>query len=335
MADDIPAIRPTQFEGDSIGRLAKSVNMARGDLNLVKDLVSLPGRPGDSTLAVTVGIQCESNVSLDAVRWNLDAPTGVLGLGWSMPRNRIYAESTGSLTAASRSYVMEVDGVAGQLVADTLRWVRATIDAATTSSISAGTVTPVLVQALARQGLRLSPKATVTTAPDGDGWLLADDDLERELRVVTTTSGADVVDGGSSFQLQSYQFWKIAYYPRFERWEVTTDVGEVRAYGGGLTTTTDGFRASSGNSIGWAVKWGGPDGNRVGPSAVTVTQAQYASEWNLASRSDRWGSTVLYGYNEPSGAVDRPAHWSRCRRVRHGQRRCNSAAVERHRGMCS
>jgi RHS repeat-associated protein len=36
----------------------------------------------------------------------------------------------------------------------------------------------------------------------------------------------------------------------------------------------------------------------MGPSTDTTSQAQCARQWNLASRSDRWGSTVRYGYNE-------------------------------------
>ena len=84
----------------------------------------------------------------------------------------------------------------------------------------------------------------------------------------------------------------------FERWEVTTDSGEIRSFGGGVSTTSNQFNQSAGNSIGWSVKWGGLSGNCTGPSCAIDGQAQYASRWSLASRSDRWGSTVSYGYNE-------------------------------------
>lgn len=296
MSNNIPAIRPTQFEQDSIGRLTKSVNMSRGDINLLKTLVTLPGRPGDATLAVSVNIQCESNVFQQAVQWNLDAPTSILGLGWSMPGNRITLQTNKSLAPASLNYVAEIDGVQNTLIRDDVPWLRATLRSAAANAIVTGTIPPVVVSAFAAQGIALS--STSTAASGSIGWLITDPDFEHVFTVVATETGANVFDGGLSFQLQDYQFWRITYYQSFERWEITTEACEVRVFGGNVSQNANNFNQSSGNSIAWAVKWGGPSGNILGPSQGISTQTQYARQWNLSSRSDRWGSTVQYGYNE-------------------------------------
>lgn len=254
MSNEGPVLRPTQFEDDVIGQVTKSVNMSRGDVNLVKHLILLPGRPGDATLAVSVTIQGESNVFQQATRWNLDAPTGILGLGWSLRTDRISRVTNGSLAPASLSYTAEFDGTEQPLTEDDVPWLRASIDPAAVSAIKAGVVPGVLVASLADHGLALSPTAVAEAIPGG--WRVIDAAFEHVFDVMITEAGGDVFDGGISFQVQDYQFWKIVYYPEFERWEITTDSGELRVFGGGVSTV-GGLNASAGNSIAWAVKWGG------------------------------------------------------------------------------
>ena len=93
--------------------------------------------------------------------------------------------------------------------------------------------------------------------------------------------------------MEHFEFWKILYYADDERWEITKDNGVTYTYGGGLTTTAKGFNSSDGNSVEWGVCWG----NWIGSSAVTSSQQQYATAWNLRKMSDRWGDQVTYEYN--------------------------------------
>ena len=51
MTGQTPEIQPLQFESDDVGKLPRSVNMFRGDVNYAKSLVQLPGKPDDSTLS--------------------------------------------------------------------------------------------------------------------------------------------------------------------------------------------------------------------------------------------------------------------------------------------
>ncbi len=204
----------------------------------------------------------------------------MLGLGWSLPGNRITLVSSGSLTPASVSYTADIDGVPNALIEDGTAWLRATIDTATANAIIAGTVPAELVASMADQGVAMAPTAVASAT--ADGWSITDAELEHVLTVVPSANGADVFDGGVSYQLQNYQFWRFTYYQPFERWEVTTDTGEVRVFGGGVSTTSGNVAQSAGNSIAWAVKWGGPDGNDLGPSGATASQVQYARQWNLS-----------------------------------------------------
>ncbi|MFB9203428.1 RHS repeat domain-containing protein [Nonomuraea spiralis] len=300
MSNATPPIGPGQFETGDIGRLSRDVNLFRGDVNYPQKLVQLPGVPGDDTLAVGVALHYRSNVSDQVTQWNLDAPTGIAGLGWYLAWDRIEAVGTGSVSAATR-YVYWSAGVSNALVADSTPWPRVSLDAAATATLAVGTVSADVVAAFAAQGVPLDAGATV--AGGGTDWTISDDTWERVFSVATTGTGAEVCDGGSRFQLQDYEFWQISYYADYEKWEITTDSGEVRTFGGGLGRTAKQYATSAGNSVEWAVKWGGPSGTWTGPSTMATDQQQYARAWNLSTRRDRWGSSVSYAYNEfPRGA---------------------------------
>ena len=205
MPNDIPPLRPTQFEGDSIGRLSKSVNMSRGDVTLAKTLISLPGRPDDTTLAISVTLQYQSNVSQDAVLWNLDAPTSILGLGWTLPLSYIALVPSASLAPAGLSYVMSVDGVENALIEDDLPWGRGALDQTQFNDLAAGAVSASVIAAFATQSLELSTQAEVSSAASG-GWLISDPATQRLFQVQATSNGGDIYDGGISYQLQDFQF---------------------------------------------------------------------------------------------------------------------------------
>ena len=79
----IPAIRPTQFEGGSADLFKDSVNLFRGDVNLSLDLVSLTGRNG---LDIKVNASYNSNIKNDIDQSNASKPTGIMGLGWNIGR---------------------------------------------------------------------------------------------------------------------------------------------------------------------------------------------------------------------------------------------------------
>ena len=111
---DIPAIQNFQFEGDPVGTLKKSVNLFRGDVNLPLKLASLEADEGLSA-SVTAIYDGTSVHHVDV--WNLDAPTGILGLGWSLPIEQVIASRSGAASDAATRYYLRASGAASELIA--------------------------------------------------------------------------------------------------------------------------------------------------------------------------------------------------------------------------
>jgi RHS repeat-associated protein len=110
---DIPQIQSFQFEGEPIGQIRKSINLFRGDVNLPLQLASLEADHGLSiqVTAIYDGSSCHQ-VDL----WNRDTPTGILGLGWSLPIEQIVASRSGEASAAATRYYLQAAGMASEMV---------------------------------------------------------------------------------------------------------------------------------------------------------------------------------------------------------------------------
>jgi RHS repeat-associated protein len=95
MSDDVSGasgaleVRGFQLDAGQVGNIANSVNLFRGDVTLPLSLVSLQGRNG---LDVQVAAIYSSHVQDEVATTNRDAPTGVLGLGWSLPFEQILVQ---------------------------------------------------------------------------------------------------------------------------------------------------------------------------------------------------------------------------------------------------
>ncbi|HVH12940.1 MAG TPA: hypothetical protein VM759_07810, partial [Longimicrobium sp.] len=87
LADEPPLSAP-QMDAGAVGSIENSVNLFRGEVSLPLELVVLPGR-NDLDLKVTAFYG--SSVHQAVRTWNRDAPTGVLGVGWSLPVQAIVA----------------------------------------------------------------------------------------------------------------------------------------------------------------------------------------------------------------------------------------------------
>ncbi len=81
-----PEIKTFALDPDLKGAVGKSVNLFSGDVNLPVNLVSLPGPNG---LGVNVTAVYNSNIQNHVDTWNVEAPTGILGLGWSLDYPKI------------------------------------------------------------------------------------------------------------------------------------------------------------------------------------------------------------------------------------------------------
>ncbi len=81
---------------DLKGSGQNSVNLYSGDVNLPINLLTVSGRGG---LNASVTASYSSNIQYERDNWALDAPSGILGMGWSMSYDKIIVDhkNTGSV----------------------------------------------------------------------------------------------------------------------------------------------------------------------------------------------------------------------------------------------
>jgi hypothetical protein len=84
-----------------------TVNLATGNVTFPVNLFSLPGRNG---LDFNLAINYNSNVRQIVDTCNLDAPTSVLGLGWSFIQDQIVRNTRGTGSTLDDSYFLVSGG---------------------------------------------------------------------------------------------------------------------------------------------------------------------------------------------------------------------------------
>ncbi|QWP75389.1 RHS repeat-associated core domain-containing protein [Lysobacter sp. K5869] len=293
----VPSIRTFQMDASTVGVLKSSVNLFRGDVNHTQTLFSLPGRSDNDGLQIDLSIQYQSNVNRQAMGWNRDQPTGVLGLGWTLPLASIRMEDGNCPTPALRKYSIAVAGNSSAMVRDPQAPLLFAMDKSLAAQLRDGAAVPAAIRGVfVDNGVPLSAGAVVVGA--ASPWTLRDDALEQEF-VLTLGATLDASDGGETYQLVNYRFWRVQYFPRYERWAVTNEAGQRMSFGGGLGATDKGYRTSAGNSVEWGVQWLDAHGVPVwqGSSARAQGQSQYACAWHLQRVYSRFGESVSYEYN--------------------------------------
>lgn len=110
---EVPVISSFEFAKGAIGEIKNSVNQFRGTVSLPVDFVTLPGHQG---LDVKVTAIYSSAVKKAVATWNVEAPTGILGLGWDMPLEYITVSKNGSGSPTSDTYYLFTSGSAIPMV---------------------------------------------------------------------------------------------------------------------------------------------------------------------------------------------------------------------------
>lgn len=107
-------IDPFSLSADKTGTLSNSVNLFTGDVALPLSLVSFPGRDG---IGINVSFSYSSaNIETTASLWNLDAPTSVVGLGWSMPQSKIIVDNNQTASREDDIFYLSENGSSNRLV---------------------------------------------------------------------------------------------------------------------------------------------------------------------------------------------------------------------------
>jgi hypothetical protein len=97
-----------------VDQLNNGVNLFSGQFSLPINLASLPGR---DNMAVNVAVYYNSAVQASVETWNLQAPTGILGLGWSLPYEMIVANTANNgVSYNGRSFSLVGGTTGGDLV---------------------------------------------------------------------------------------------------------------------------------------------------------------------------------------------------------------------------
>ena len=113
-----PALPVSSFATgtDLTGAVAGSVNLFTGDVALPLTLVTVPGRGG---LTASVGALYSSGTEESLSTWNLEAPTGAMGLGWSLGFDRIVANHKGTGARLDDEFYYVAGGASQRLLEQT------------------------------------------------------------------------------------------------------------------------------------------------------------------------------------------------------------------------
>lgn len=89
-ATSAPILNPFNLKADQLGSMNSYVSQVSGELNLPMNLVSISG----PSLGINVSIAYNStNIENLSKTWNREAPTGSLGLGWSLDAQMIVVDN--------------------------------------------------------------------------------------------------------------------------------------------------------------------------------------------------------------------------------------------------
>jgi hypothetical protein len=108
-----PTVKTFATAPDANGAAASSVNLFTGDVALPMNLISVPGHNG---LDVNVSISYSSNVQNQVNVWNKDAPTGILGLGWSLDIPKIITDYKETGNRYDDTYYLVEGGASNRLI---------------------------------------------------------------------------------------------------------------------------------------------------------------------------------------------------------------------------
>ena len=113
-ATSAPEAQPFSLADNNLGALSNSINLFTGEVNLPINLVSLSNGNG---LGIDVSIAYSSSgVKQNVETWNLEAPTGILGLGWNLTTPKIVVDNKQTGSKEDDEYYLVEGGVSNKFV---------------------------------------------------------------------------------------------------------------------------------------------------------------------------------------------------------------------------
>ncbi|NDC89078.1 MAG: hypothetical protein EB075_09790, partial [Bacteroidetes bacterium] len=279
-----PPVQLSQFNSHTASSADHDINLFRGTVSFAVPLVSLPGRSG---LNLDLTASYNSQVAQQVQETNLTAPTGILGLGWSLGLDHIAATYGTAGVRDSATYYAFSGGIQSRLHPTEQRWKRADLPLSHTAHLTEGPLDPSVIAALSEQGLVVDAAARVHVETPDQAWRVVDHILEFSLHIERRADILQVFDGGTAYELEQFDFSRIRYYAPFEKWVITHPNGQTTVFGGGVAQNANEHAISTGSSITWGVCWqtfSGPSTVTHDPSGQKRCQQQYPTAWYVSAR---------------------------------------------------
>ena len=265
-----------QYDGFSAGGLGSSVNLFRGEVYFDYPLIS--GLLEKYGLKIYISSIYSSYTDKISRSDNLTAPTGVMGLGWQFGPSFVMREKSNRILPPDQE-VFYLNGPRGlsRLYLVENHWLVAKLNADMTKELEKTSVS----QELAVNFSKLGVIVTI-----GSQIIISDDvytiiDIEGELELCIVAKSLDVYYNAMMFESSNYDFSRIFYFPRFEKWLVIQKDGLRSIYGG-----------SQGNALAYTVHYGGA----IIQSDNTNGQSLAVYRWNLAKELNIWDDEINYSY---------------------------------------
>jgi RHS repeat-associated protein len=288
---NIPGLYALQFGAGSVG--SQGINLFRGNLAFPLKLISLPSL---NNLVLDISLMYQSNVEYAVDKWNVEAPTDILGLGWSLPFDKIVIDPKSNGSTFDNKYYLVQGGQTEELVPIPHAWVRAILPI-TEIPLKSGKVSSHAKTLLAQHHIKVHGEAVLKKDPSKEEWILQDDHHQRTLILRPhNDTHYQLTSGGLSFELKGYRFWKISYYPEYEKWEIIKEDGSTYTFGGSGQEIRAGQKP---NVLQYGIKWG----NWIGNSTHSAQQERYVTAWNLAKVNNILGNYHIYNYQVIEQAV--------------------------------
>ena len=285
----IPPLTLGQSGGGALGS-GDIVNLFQGSLSFPLEILTLPGRNG---LECKVNLLYQSHVQDSVEQWNLDFPTDTVGVGWSLPYERIEISPKANGSRLDDEYYLISQGQTNRLIAIPTQWTIGQISEAAFQQLIQNPDAATRRE-WQRFNRKLSNRLRLQQQSD-QSYLLYDDGMERSYQLRAEAAGTyTVTTAGQSFELERFQYWQISYYPDYEQWEIIKEDGTCYRYGGRDI-------AQTANTLQYGIKWGNWIGNTPNTSGE-----QYVRAWNLAKVENVYGNSYTVNYQivtQPVGAA--------------------------------
>lgn len=276
-----------QYDGFCTGEFGTSVNLFRGEAFF--DYPLIRGLPDKNGIGIKVLAAYSSNTDHTARTDNITEPTGVMGLGWQFGYPAIMRADTGQILPPGQEvfYYNNTEGMS-RLYQTARQWIIAELDKEVQQEFDKHEVSDTLSGVFAENGIVVTTGSKLYKEA---GYYLLEDCVEEiELKIEKNKDGKfDISYNGVFFEPSSFDFSRIVYNTRFEKWIIIQKDGIKKIFGG----------IGSNSALQYIVHCHGS----IMPSMCREEQERAVRQWNLSKEISIWDDEVSYSYIQDTGTA--------------------------------